>query len=97
MKAWFLRNFEFVINFTPLDILLGIPNFEKNVEIDILNFVILYAKYFIYNCKKYNVSVDLYAFLVKVKTRMCVERYRCKIYNKFHEFENKWSLLANVL
>jgi len=51
LKTWFLRNFQFIINFTPLDILLGIPNYTKNCEIDILNFVILFAKNFIYNCK----------------------------------------------
>ena len=40
LKAWFLRTFEFCINFTVLDILLGIPNHGKNKDIDILNFVI---------------------------------------------------------
>ena len=97
LKKWFLRNFEFVINFTPLDILLGIPNFDRNVDIDILNFVILYAKYFIYTCKKFNVSIDLYKFLVKLKTRIVIEEYRCKMYNKIQEFENKWSRLADIL
>ena len=29
LKTWFLRAFEFCINFTALDILLGIPNFLK--------------------------------------------------------------------
>ena len=29
LKAWFLRTFEFCINFTVLDILLGITNYGK--------------------------------------------------------------------
>ena len=43
LKTWFLRAFEFCINFTALDILLGIPNYGKNKDIDILHFVILFA------------------------------------------------------
>ena len=86
------KNFEFVTNFTPLDILLGIPNFDKNVEIDILNFVILFAKFFIHNCKKYNAPIALYPFLVKLKTYVTVQEYKCKIYNNaLQEFERKWS------
>ena len=65
-KAWFLRTFEFSINFTVLDILLGIPNHGKNKAIDILNFVILFAKSYIYNSKKDEMAIDLYTFLVKL-------------------------------
>ena len=52
LKTWVLRTFEFCISFTALDILLGIPNYGKNNDIDILNFVILFAKPYIYDCKK---------------------------------------------
>ena len=41
VKRWFLRVFQFVINFTPLDILLGIPNYDNSNVIMNLNFVIL--------------------------------------------------------
>ena len=47
IKRWFLRVFQFVINFTPLDILLGIPNYDNSNVIMNLNFVILFVKYFI--------------------------------------------------
>ena len=49
---------QFVINFTSLDILLGIPNYDNSNDVMILNFVILFAKYYIYNCKKNGVPVD---------------------------------------
>ena len=97
VKKWFLRNFEFTINCTPLDILLGIPNYDKDVHINIFNFVILFAKYFVYSCKQVNKPVDFFQFLVKLKTRMVYEEYRCKMYNKTNEFQKKWSLINNIL
>ena len=97
LKTWFLRAFEYCINFTALDILLGIPNFGKNNDIDILNFVILFAKSYIYDCKKKEMPIDLYNFQVKLKTHMVIQEYRCKVYNKTEEFESKWALLADSL
>ena len=66
LKAWFLTTFEFSIKFTVLDILLGIPNHGKNKDIDILNFVILFAKAYIYNSKRDEMAIDFYTFLVKL-------------------------------
>ena len=97
VKKWFLRNFEFSINCTPLDILIGIPNFDKDVNISIFNFVVLFAKYFVYCCKQSNKPVDFFHFLVKLKTRIVYEEYRCKMFNKIHEFEMKWALINIVL
>ena len=97
MKTWFLRAFEFCINFTALDILLGIPNYGKNKDIDILNFVILFGKSYIYDCKKKEMPIDLYNFQVKLKTHMVIQEYRCKVYNKTEEFESKWTLFADGL
>ena len=97
LKTWFIRHFEFVINFKTLDILLGIPNYDKNTDINILNFIILFAKNFIYSCKKTNNNVDFYGFQVKLKTHLEIEEYRCKIYNKIREFNSKWALIAEIL
>ena len=95
LKAWFLRTFEFCINFTVLDILLGIPNYGKNKDIDILNFVILCAKSYIYSSKRDEMAIDFYTFLVKLKTRMVIEEYRCNIYDKQVEIETMWARLAD--
>ncbi len=97
LKAWFLTNFEFVINFKTLDILLGIPNYDKNVDIDILNFMLLFAKNYIYSCKKINNSIDFYTFQVKLKMHLEIEEYRCKLYNKLYEFNAKWAPIADIL
>ena len=95
-----LGGFEFCINFTVLDILLGIPNYGKNKDIDILNFVILFAKYYIYSSKRDAMAIDFYTFLfytflVKLKTRMLIEEYRCNICDKHVEIETMWARLAD--
>ena len=62
-----------------------------------LNFVILFANYFIYDCKKNDKPVDFYKFQVKLKTRMVIEEYRSELYNSKLEFLVKWSVLSDSL
>ena len=95
LKAWFLRTFEFCINFIVLDILLGIPNHSKNKDIDILNFVILFGKSYIYSSKRDEMAIDFYTFLVKFKKFMVIEEYRCNIYDKHVEIVTMWARLAD--
>ena len=66
-----------------------------NKDIDILNFVILFTKSHIYNSKRDEMAIDLYTFLVKLKTRMVIEEYRCNIYDKHVEIETMWARLAD--
>ena len=77
--------YELCSNFTPLDILLGIPNPSDSTDIDILNFLILFPKLYIYSCKTNSILIDLYNFKVKLKTLMVVEENRCNMYNKTEE------------
>ena len=86
LKTWFLHTFKLCINVTPLDVLLGIPNHSDSTEIDIRNFVILFAKCYIYSCKRNTIAVYLYSFQVKLKTGMVVEGYRCNMYMKIVQF-----------
>ena len=72
LKRWFIRTFQFVINFTSLDIQLGIPNYDNSNDVMILNFVILFAKYYIYNCKKNGMPID---FFVPPFTDICLVLY----------------------
>ena len=55
---------------------------------------ILFAKYFIYDCKKNDKPVDFYNFQVKLKTRMVIE-YRSELYNRKLDFLVKWSVLSD--
>lgn len=97
LKSWFVKNFEVDINFTTLDILLGIPNYNKNTVIDILNFVLLFAKCFISSTKKNRLNIDFYNFQVKLKSQMIIEQYRSVMYNKTKEYQDKWETLADAV
>ena len=50
---------------------------------------------YIYNSKRDEMATDLYAFLVKLKTRMVIEEYQCNIYDKHVEIETMWARLAD--
>ena len=50
---------------------------------------------YIYNSKKDEMAIDLYTFLVKLKTRMVIEEYRYNIYDKHVEIKTMWARLAD--
>ena len=77
--------------------LVNSPNYDNSNVIMNLKFVILFAKYFIYDYKKNDKPVDFYNFQVKLKTRMVIEEYRSELYNRKLEFLVKWSLLSDSL
>ena len=40
-------------------------------------------------------AIDFYTFLVKLKTLMAIEEYRCTIYDKHVEIVTMWARLAD--
>ena len=40
-------------------------------------------------------AIDFYTFLVKLKTLMVIEEYRCNIYDKHVEIVTMWARLAD--
>ena len=73
VKAWTLRNFLLTIQYGTLDIVLGIPNDNKNLEINTLNFIIFFGKNYIKTCKTVKKAVDFYEFQISLKKRMVLE------------------------
>lgn len=74
-------------------ILFGYPGDEP--EIEVMNYCILLAKYYIY-CKKLNDCnvLDLYEYLVIVKSKLSIEKTICERNNRTFE---KWELIYNNL
>ena len=94
LKNWFVRVCDFVIGFEAIDILLGTPNQNNDACINILNFVILFAKHYILRCRKTNKPIDLYTYQVMLKNRMEVEKYIYCSENRANDFNVKWSILT---
>ena len=97
LKTWCNYILKFKIQFGPLDILLGIPNYTKQNEIDILNFIILFAKMFIKTCKNENKRIDFYDFQLRLKQRMIVEKQIMISDGKSDLYNEKWKDLDENL
>lgn len=82
LKNWVHKSSKVVIGFKALDI---------------LNFVILYGKYYIKMCRQNVKQIDLYRFLVMLKERMYVEKYIYQCRHKNDVFDKRWSVLLNKL
>ena len=48
-------------------------NYDNNNDVTILNFVILFANNYIYNCEKSGKPIDFYNFQMNLKTRMIID------------------------
>ena len=90
VKRWFHNNFDFVIKFGPLDILLGIPSHGFNREIAQLNFIILFGKAFIRTCNLIKQPIDFYYFQIALKDRLILEKYKMATQNKKNYFNDMW-------
>ena len=74
---------------------MGVPNYDNSNDVIILNFIILFTKYYIYNCKKNGMPIDFFSFLVKLKSCLINEEDRHIMYNRGLVFETKWFILCD--
>ena len=96
IKTWYNYNVDFSITFELLNMLHGIPNYDENNEINILNFVILWGKSYIKTCKKKDCQPVFYDFQVCLKERMIIEE-KIHIFNHTENKFHKWSKLMESL
>jgi hypothetical protein len=92
---WWKSEFEFTIPITILEVIFGIPNERDDKHINLLNAVILHAKYYIYYAKKKEEKIDLYNFLLSLKIELKLIKTHYKENNKIHIFNNYWHELYN--
>lgn len=61
------------------------PVISKSNEIfDVLNYIALYTKVYIYKCRLFeNSDVDLFSLLCQIKGKMKTEKKTCEMYHKF--------------
>ena len=55
-----------------------------------LNYCILYAKDYIYNCKIHNDTIEFVQYCQKLSVRIEAEKYLAGQQNKLTEFTAKW-------
>ncbi len=91
---WFYGLHRIRITLSVLDVMLGVSNDNKDVIIDALNFVILFAKHFIYHCNISQKSVSFKDYMVKLENRLEIEKYICTSQQTLKDFKKKWGKVA---
>ena len=92
MRFWRMHTgFSFILQ--ELDVIFGILNPFNYDHIDVLNYCIIYAKSYIYKCKRDEKKLCFFEFLILLKNRMEVMHYLSTVKNKENTFLNKWSII----
>jgi hypothetical protein len=97
IQTWWKINFQFKIDISILEIIFGLPNEDNEKTINLYNYVILYAKYYIYITKKKEKELFLYEFLLIIKKELNYKRERLLELNRANKFNNLWGELYNYL
>ena len=96
-ETWHRSVFNFYIKFGPLDILIGIPNYNNDSCLNVINFIILFGKHFIKSRRLANTNIDFLHFLTQLKSRISVEEFIYKLNNSSDKFQEKWAILSERL
>ena len=96
-NQWFQNKMEININLHTLDILFGIINLNEDDILNTLNFCILFAKSFIYDCYKTDKECAFALFKHKLKSRLDTECVIMKLRGNENMFHTKWIHIYNAL
>ena len=61
---------------------------------DVVNFIIILAKYYIFKCKLEKINPIFAAFKRYIQARKNIEKHIAQMKNKLHVFNTKWDQLA---
>ena len=87
---WWKNIYNVTIKLGQLDIIFGIINENKDDMLHVLNFCILLAKKYIYDCKLNNKQIVLLDFIAKIKKRLEIEKLLCNMNGCIKQFNLKW-------
>jgi len=96
VEKWFSLKFNVNIPLKILDILMGIPHMKTQDKLlDILNFIIIHGKWFIYRGRKEDKMPCFASFrrYFKYKVRIKIELF----YTKFDQVDPLWEMLFNLM
>ena len=96
---WWKSALGFHFQLHTLDVVLGIPNYNENTEIDILNYLILFAKKHISKCKQSSTNIFFYTYQVALKERLLIEKYILQLPGNTTGDKNKekWDSIIDML
>ena len=92
MKNWLRIQANVILHLTIKNVI-----FSKQENNELLNYILLLGKYFIYKTKFLANSIRLENFITYLKRKYQNEKYISKIHNKQNKFQAKWSLLSHIM
>ena len=94
---WLSNAVKTDMNVSKIDIVFGIVN-ENNLDLlNVINFCILLAKYYIYVQKRSSKNLDLYTYQIELKNRLELEAVCCIQQNCIEKFNIMWNdILENL-
>jgi len=97
ISHWWFRQCQVIIRLNAFDILFGLSNPNDDCILNIMNYLILTGKWYIFTCKNEPKRMLLKEYLGKLKNRLEIEKYI--MYNKGNaeEFHRSWDILLNNL
>jgi hypothetical protein len=97
INNWWKNQFEFKIPITILEIIFGIPNENGDNDINLLNTMILVAKYYIYIAKKKKESINLYDYLLMLKNELKLKKVHYTENRRLQTFDKYWKDLYDKI
>jgi hypothetical protein len=92
---WWKATMSMMVPVDTYNIIFGLPNPNKDPIINQLNYTLLHATYFVYNCNRKEIVPALYNFLLELKSNLICKQISMTIEGKEEKFEKCWGELLN--
>ena len=96
MEEWLKDSIGFKIKFMLLEILLGFYYIDKKYYY-MLNYLIIYGKYYIFQCRSNRKNPSLRIFLLLVKDRLSLDKYIYISKGKSIQFDERFGFLLSSI
>jgi hypothetical protein len=90
---WWAYTMHAYFHVDTYEILFGIPNERKEIVVSHINYIILHAKFYIYQNKKKQQNLDPYEFLLDCKNSLMIKNEIMTTNGKAKLFDKLWSEL----
>jgi hypothetical protein len=97
IHSWWKTEFQFSIPITLLEVIFGAPNEIIDKHINLLNYMILHAKYYIYVSKKQDKQICLYDFLLMLKKELKLKKTYYLENSRAQTFDKNWNELYSKI
>ena len=92
-----MNNIDVTIKLGVADVIFGFSNSYDDALIDLFNYCIMSAKYFIVQSRKNNTELSLYNLLRFLKVRIELEKVNCITEGKDEIFEKRFKVLYDSI